>query len=328
MKRKRLREYWKSTSRQKSAANFRQTHDPGGAGTGRTPLVVDHHHLARAFTREGRGRILVTVIGDLAGMVERDAFWGVMDNKRWVYPYRHKGERRHFKDIPKSITALKDDPFRSLAGELRRVGGYAKDTTPFSEFSAADFLAPPNVAQGRGGQFRQGHRESAGAGEKQGRGLPARLVRRRVGRLRISSAGRSARSRGGGFSRRLVLAAEHTMQPALEPAADDQKRERDGEGDDDNPPLPDPAGDADTGGKPGAGGAGQSVDLEMVLGAHNHAGAEKTDAGEDSLNDPAGFRSTFSLGRGLGRPVPRPLPWPGRRYQASSSRLACPGDRD
>jgi hypothetical protein len=43
-------------------------------------------------------------------------------------------------DIPKSINALIDDPFRSLAGGLRRVGGFAKDTTPFSEFLWADFL--------------------------------------------------------------------------------------------------------------------------------------------------------------------------------------------
>ena len=101
--------------------------------------VVDHHHLARALHEEGVNDILVTVIGDLS-MVERDAFWGVMDNKRWVYPYDAKGERRHFKDLPKSITELKDDPFRSLAGELRRAGGFAKDTTPFSEFLWADFL--------------------------------------------------------------------------------------------------------------------------------------------------------------------------------------------
>jgi hypothetical protein len=36
-------------------------------------------------------------------------------------------------DIPKSVSALVDDPFRSLAGELRRVGGFAKDTTPEAE---------------------------------------------------------------------------------------------------------------------------------------------------------------------------------------------------
>ena len=38
------------------------------------------------------------------------------------------------------MTGLVDDPFRSLAGELRRAGGFAKDTTPFSEFLWADFL--------------------------------------------------------------------------------------------------------------------------------------------------------------------------------------------
>ena len=101
--------------------------------------VVDHHHLARALHDEGITDVLVTVIGDLR-MVQKDAFWNVMDNKRWVYPYDNKGERRPFKDLPKSIRELKDDPFRSLAGELRRAGGFAKDTTPFSEFLWADFL--------------------------------------------------------------------------------------------------------------------------------------------------------------------------------------------
>ena len=108
-------------------------------GPDRRYYVVDHHHLARSLHDEGVKDILVTVIGDLS-MVERAAFWGVMDSKRWVYPYDAKGERRHFKDIPKSVTGLKDDPFRSLAGELRRAGGFAKDTTPFSEFLWADFL--------------------------------------------------------------------------------------------------------------------------------------------------------------------------------------------
>ena len=39
-----------------------------------------------------------------------------------------------------TIEDMADDPYRSLAGELRRAGGYAKDTTPFSEFLWADFL--------------------------------------------------------------------------------------------------------------------------------------------------------------------------------------------
>src|SRR6516225_4639096 len=91
--------------------------------------VIDHHHLARALHDEGVRDILVTIVADLT-MVDR----------KWVYPYDAKGERRRYRDIPKTVADLKDDPFRSLAGELRRIGGFAKDTTPFSEFLWADFL--------------------------------------------------------------------------------------------------------------------------------------------------------------------------------------------
>src|SRR5947208_14264359 len=73
-------------------------------------------------------------------MVDPNTFWRVLDNRRWMHPFDDKGRRRDYKDIPKSVSDLKDDPFRSLAGELRRAGGFAKDTTPFSEFLWADFL--------------------------------------------------------------------------------------------------------------------------------------------------------------------------------------------
>jgi hypothetical protein len=42
--------------------------------------------------------------------------------------------------MPKTVFDLTDDPFRSLAGALKRTGGYAKDKAPFSEFRWADFL--------------------------------------------------------------------------------------------------------------------------------------------------------------------------------------------
>ena len=135
-KRKRFREHG-STKKQDELIGKHMI--PVVVGPDERYYVVDHHHLARALHDEGIKDILVAVIGDLT-MVGKDAFWGVMDNKRWVYPYDAKGERRHFKDLPKSISDLKDDPFRSLAGELRRAGGFAKDTTPFSEFLWADFL--------------------------------------------------------------------------------------------------------------------------------------------------------------------------------------------
>jgi hypothetical protein len=101
--------------------------------------VIDHHHLTRALMDEGVEHVATTVVADLS-MLDRDAFWVFADNRSWCHPYDEDGKRRSFDDIPRSLKGLKDDPFRSLAGELRRAGGFAKETTPFSEFLWADFL--------------------------------------------------------------------------------------------------------------------------------------------------------------------------------------------
>jgi hypothetical protein len=57
-----------------------------------------------------------------------------------VHPYDAQGKRRDYGKIPKSVAELEDDPYRSLAGELRRVGGYAKDAMPYTEFLWADAM--------------------------------------------------------------------------------------------------------------------------------------------------------------------------------------------
>ncbi len=101
--------------------------------------VIDHHHLARALHEEGVGEVAITVVADLRRL-DKAAFWTFLDNRGWLHPYDARGRRRPYADLPRSVAELADDPFRSLAGELRRSGGFAKDTTPFSEFLWADFL--------------------------------------------------------------------------------------------------------------------------------------------------------------------------------------------
>jgi hypothetical protein len=101
--------------------------------------VIDHHHLSRALLDEGHSHVLVTVVADLRSL-PREAFWVVLDHRGWCHPYDTEGRRKDFDQIPKTIGELVDDPFRSLAGELRRAGGFAKETAPFSEFLWADFL--------------------------------------------------------------------------------------------------------------------------------------------------------------------------------------------
>lgn len=133
------RKRWRKHASKKKAELLGKHMIPVVLGPDKRNYVIDHHHLARALHEEGEKDILVSVVADLT-MVDPKAFWVVLDNHRWVYPYDAKGERRRYADLPKDIRGLKDDPFRSLAGELRRVGGFAKDTTPFSEFLWADFL--------------------------------------------------------------------------------------------------------------------------------------------------------------------------------------------
>jgi hypothetical protein len=101
--------------------------------------VTDHHHLARALLEEGIRDVLVTVISDLSSL-DKEAFFVVLDNRGWMHPFDENGKRRDYDAIPKTMADLIDDPYRSIAGELRRQGGFAKDTTPFSEFLWADFF--------------------------------------------------------------------------------------------------------------------------------------------------------------------------------------------
>ena len=133
------RKHWRETAETKGGKFLGKHMIPVILGPKERNYVIDHHHLALALHEEGVKEIAVTVIANLSAL-EPDSFWFVMDNHNWMHPFDAEGRRRHYKDIPKSVTDLVDDPFRSLAGELRRAGGYAKDTTPFSEFIWADFL--------------------------------------------------------------------------------------------------------------------------------------------------------------------------------------------
>jgi len=80
--------------------------------------IVDHHHLALALHEEGVPEVLVSVVANLSKL-DQDAFWVVLDNRDWMHPFDAKGRRRGYADIPKSVSELIDDPFRSLAGALR-----------------------------------------------------------------------------------------------------------------------------------------------------------------------------------------------------------------
>ncbi len=172
----RKRKSWKSQDA-KALAEFLAHHMvPVVVGPGGRRYLIDHHHLARALHDEGVDSVFVTIVADF-GKLDADAFWNIMDFHGWTHPFDGKGRRRAYADLPKTVAAMEDDPYRSLAGELRYVGGFAKDATPFSEFVWADFLRRRIKPKDLRKRLRGGDREGAGARQIGGGELPAGLVR-------------------------------------------------------------------------------------------------------------------------------------------------------
>ena len=136
---KQKRERWRKLSKEKGGDFLGRHMIPTVLGPKGRHYMIDNHHLARAMWDEKVEQVLVTVQADLSAL-NKVSFWRYLDNRALCHPYNGEGHRVPFEDIPGSIDKLVDDPYRSLAGNLRHVGGYSKDMTPFSEFLWADFL--------------------------------------------------------------------------------------------------------------------------------------------------------------------------------------------
>jgi len=114
---------------------------PSVLGPGKAHYIIDHHHLGIALIESQVREVWLAELDDLSWL-EPPMFWRTMEFRSWTHPYDYRGHRRSFKDMPTSLTQLKNDPYRSLAGMVRRAGGYAKEQTVFAEFLWADFFRP------------------------------------------------------------------------------------------------------------------------------------------------------------------------------------------
>ena len=133
------REEWRERSARDAGQYLGRHMIPTVLGPKGRHYQIDHHHLAMALWLEKTEHVLAAVQADLSGL-STPAFWTYMDYRGWCHPYDARGRRRGYDEIPTSVTKLADDPYRSLAGALRRAGGFAKDASPFVEFLWADFL--------------------------------------------------------------------------------------------------------------------------------------------------------------------------------------------
>jgi hypothetical protein len=136
---RRKQEHWASLSKKERGKAVQSQCFPAALGPGQALYIVDHHHLGLALSQLDVDRIWVQLLRDLSWL-KADEFWRAMEHFQWAHPFDDKGVRQPYKAIPTKLSELIDDPYRSLAGELREAGGFSKDLSPYSEFLWAEHL--------------------------------------------------------------------------------------------------------------------------------------------------------------------------------------------
>jgi hypothetical protein len=101
--------------------------------------VLDAHHTALALVHEKADSVQAGLVKDLSHL-DRGAFWIFLDHHSWMHAYDAKGKRRPFSDMPRRFEDMQDDPYRSLSGDVRDAGGFAKAEEPFLEFLWANYF--------------------------------------------------------------------------------------------------------------------------------------------------------------------------------------------
>ena len=124
---------WAALSKKKRRAAMEEVFFPAIVGPHDVYYILDHHHSAVALVNEGAHDVQVGIVKELSAL-KTEEFWIYLDHVSWVHPYDPRGKRRSLKEMPSSLSALRDDPYRSLAGEVRDRGGFAKSDMPFLEF--------------------------------------------------------------------------------------------------------------------------------------------------------------------------------------------------
>ncbi|AOY02178.1 chromosome partitioning protein ParB [Jeongeupia sp. USM3] len=98
--------------------------------------LTDRHHLASALLKAGQSQTSVKLIGKLDG-----DFWPQMVARHWAWLYDARGKAITPAQLPATLSALGDDPYRSLAGYAQDAGFYDKARRAyFVEFAWARYF--------------------------------------------------------------------------------------------------------------------------------------------------------------------------------------------
>lgn len=101
--------------------------------------MLDHHHLSRAVAQMKQVTLLAKVVQNWNDL-SSDEFKSALIANQYVYLFDENGSPRDISELPLRIQDLKDDPYRSLSGEVEDKGGFIKGDVLYIEFIWAQFF--------------------------------------------------------------------------------------------------------------------------------------------------------------------------------------------
>jgi hypothetical protein len=108
---------------------------PGGA-----PYATDKQHFACALALAGYNNVVGHIVKNLHDLDPAD-FWKQMKSANWVYLYDKGVGPKDVSALPAHLSAMTDDPYRSLSWAVRDAGGFGvDDKVPYYDFRWADFF--------------------------------------------------------------------------------------------------------------------------------------------------------------------------------------------
>ena len=117
------------------------------AGVGGQLFIIDHHHTAEAWLgakTEWVANALCKIVNSEKGLPPEfkteDEFWAALKAADLVRLKNESGVEVDTSQLPKTLEAMADDPYRSLAWFVRHKGGFCKSPREFAEFAWADWF--------------------------------------------------------------------------------------------------------------------------------------------------------------------------------------------
>nr|WP_158447279.1 ParB/Srx family N-terminal domain-containing protein [Paraburkholderia sp. BL8N3] len=108
-------------------------------GPGERLHVIDHHHWARAWHKLGMQEAPAVVDRDFSAL-SPEKFIEAMNARGWIHSYDERGRPMKIEQLPRTIAAMPDDPYLSIAA-FARMAGVFEDPPDFNaKFAWADFF--------------------------------------------------------------------------------------------------------------------------------------------------------------------------------------------